>query len=124
LADLGAWLESSQNTPISHCTMEGLDLDMVFEAKRTFHDVQSAQAPDLFLPTIGQYQMTDWDIGFPLSLKMPSLMALDINRTGALVTVKPDKSDAHVLPLGEREEITEFFAKNIIQQNVRVATQR
>lgn len=39
-----------------------------------------------------------------------------IDRSGALVIVRPDMYVAHVLPLSAREEITEFFAKSMVQQ--------
>lgn len=36
--------------------------------------------------------------------------ARGISRDGAVVVVRPDQYVAHVLPLGAREELTEFFA--------------
>ena len=39
-----------------------------------------------------------------------------IDRSGALVIVRPDMYVAHVLPLSAREEITEFFAQSMVSQ--------
>lgn len=60
--------------------------------------------------------MTDYEKVYAAAPGEDIFDARGIDRSGALVIVRPDMYVAHVLPLSAREEITEFFARNMVQQ--------
>jgi phenol 2-monooxygenase len=67
-------------------------------------------------PRVGPFQVTDYEKVYAAAPGEDIFDARGIDRSGALVIVRPDMYVAHVLPLSAREEITEFFARNMVQQ--------
>lgn|SRR5690625_3125199 len=122
VADLAAWLEDAEDSPITLFTPTGADIDSVFDAKviyqQDYHDVDVNAVPSLFRPKVGAYGLTDWEKVYATIPDDDFFAARGIDRSGALVIVRPDMYVAHVLPLSARSEITEFFAQSMVRQAV------
>ncbi|WP_255768996.1 FAD-dependent monooxygenase [Pseudarthrobacter sulfonivorans] len=122
VADLAAWLETADDSPVTRFTPEGSDIDSVFDAKviyqQGYRDVDLATVPGFFMPKVGRYKVTDWEKVYASTPLDDIFEARKIDRAGALVIVRPDMYVAHVLPLTARAEITEFFAQNMVRVKV------
>ncbi len=122
VTDLAAWLEDSADSPVNLFTPTGADIDSVFDAKviyqQDYHDVDVADVPSLFRPKVGEYGLTDWEKVYATIPDDDFFDARGVDRSGALVIVRPDMYVAHVLPLSARSEITEFFAQSMVRQAV------
>ena len=122
VADLASWLEDSAESPVRLFTPDGADIDSVFDAKviyqQTYHDVDLPHAPSLFLPKVGRLQVMDWEKIYAAIPDDDIFDARGIDRSGALVIVRPDMYVAHVLPLSARDELTEFFAQSMVRDRV------
>jgi phenol 2-monooxygenase len=120
VADLAAWLEHAEDSPISLFTPAGADIDSVFDAKviyqQGYRDVDFAAVPSLFRPKVGVYGVTDWEKVYATIPEDDFFDARGVDRSGALVIVRPDMYVAHVLPLSARAEITDFFAQSMVRQ--------
>jgi phenol 2-monooxygenase (NADPH) len=122
VADLAAWLETSNDSPVTRFTTDGSDIDSVFDAKviyqQGYRDVDFAKVPGLFRPQVGQYKVTDWEKVYAAMPHDDIFAAREIDRSGALVIVRPDMYVAHVLPLHARAEISEFFLQNMARPKI------
>lgn len=122
VTDLASWLEDSNESPVRLFTPENTDIDSVFDAKviyqQSYHDVDLPHAPSLFLPKVGRLQVMDWEKVYAAIPDDDIFEARGIDRSGALVIVRPDMYVAHVLPLSARNEITEFFAQSMVRGRV------
>lgn len=121
-----AWLESTPESPISRNTTDDSVLDVVFDDKaiypQTYHDAQLALVPDQFLPKVGRHQVTGWEKVHSAIPEDDIFAAGRVDRVCSLVIVRPEMLVAHVLTLGTCDDSTEFSAKNMLQQNVRMTT--
>ena len=122
VADLASWLEEAENSPVNLFTPSNTDIDSVFDAKviyqQSYHDVDLAKVPRLFLPKVGHLQIMDWEKVYSTIPDNDIFDSRKVDRSGALVIVRPDMYVAHVLPLSARAELTEFFAQNMAGQKV------
>ena len=121
VADLANWLEHSPQSPVTKFTPEGADIDGVFDAKviyqQPYQEIDLGQVSRYFLPTVGPFRLTDYEKVYSALPDSDIFNVRQIDRqSGALVIVRPDMYVAHVLPLTAREEITEFFANNMLVQ--------
>ena len=121
VAELANWLENSEGSPVTQFTPKGADIDSVFDAKviyqKSYEEIDLGQVPSYFLPLVGPFQVTDYEKVYSVLPGEDIFDARGIDRSGALVIVRPDMYVAHVLPLSAREEITGFFAQNMVRQN-------
>ena len=120
VAELADWLENSESSPVAQFTPQGADIDSVFDAKviyqQPYGDVELGQVPSYFLPKVGPFHLTDYEKVYSALPEDDIFDLNEIDRSGALVIVRPDMYVAHVLPLSAREEITVFFAQSMVQQ--------
>lgn len=122
VADLASWLEDSEDSPVNLFTPANTDIDSVFDAKviyqQSYHDVDLATVPRLFMPKVGHLQIMDWEKVYSTIPDDDIFENCSIDRSGALVIVRPDMYVAHLLPLSARAELTEFFAQSMASQKV------
>ena len=120
VAELADWLENSEDSPVAQFTPEGADIDGVFDAKviyqQSYGEIDLGQVPRYFRPRVGPFHVTDYEKVYAAVPGDDIFDASGIDRSGALVIVRPDMYVAHVLPLSAREEITAFFAQSMVQQ--------
>lgn len=86
--------------------------------QQSYHDVDLGEVPSLFKPKVGHLQIMDWEKVYSTIPDDDIFKNRGIDRSGALVIVRPDMYVAHVLPLSARAEITEFFAQSMAAQKV------
>ncbi|KAB1643652.1 FAD-dependent monooxygenase [Gulosibacter chungangensis] len=120
VAELAEWLEHSENSPIARFTPIAADIDAVFDAKviyqQPYQDVDINTVPRLFRPRVGPFEVTDYEKMYAAIPGEDIFEERGIDRSrGALVIVRPDMYVAQVLPLTAREEISEFFAQTMIE---------
>ena len=121
LADLGDWLASA-DSPVTRYTPSDGDLDAVFDIKaiyqESFTDIEFHAVPKIFTPRCGPLGLMDWEKVYaagPNSWTEVDIFAeRELSRDGVLVVVRPDQYVAHILPLTAREELTAFFAFNLL----------
>ncbi len=114
------WVATSPDSPIARFTPAGQDLDSVFDVKVIYQqpldEVQVTDAPELFFPRVGPFQVRDYEKVYATLPDDDIFTARGIDRRGALVVVRPDQYVAHVLPLTARDELTDFFAQSMLPQ--------
>jgi len=120
-AELGAWLAESDESPVLRFTPREVDVDAVFDVKviyqQRYTGVDLARVPAIFLPQTGPFQLTDYEKVYAVDPERGDIFdERGISRAGAVVVVRPDQYVAHVLPLTAREELTSFFAGNMLPQ--------
>jgi len=132
LADWAEWLATADDSPIARFTPAGagvdVDVDSVFDVKvvyqQRYEDVDLGRVPEIFMPRVGPFQVIDYEKVYAVDPKTEDFFeARGIDRGGCLVVVRPDQYVAHVLPLSARDELTEFFAGNMLSQQPAPALQ-
>lgn len=105
-----------ENTLIPHHTLEGADIDSIFDLRAVFQtghrDMKLEALPSLLLPRKGKYGLIDYEKAFCSDLAQgPDIFDhRGIDRTkGALLIVRPDQFVAQVLPLNAFDDVTDFF---------------
>ncbi|MBN9215004.1 MAG: phenol 2-monooxygenase [Microbacterium sp. SCN 70-200] len=91
----------------------GADADAVIDVHGIFrgshHDIDVTSLPAILLPTSGPFGLQDWEKAWAADPDDDIFTRRGIARAGAIVIVRPDQYVAHVLPLGARAELGEFF---------------
>lgn len=122
VADLASWLEDSEDSPVNLFTPENTDIDSVFDVKviyqQSYHDIDLAKVPRLFMPKVGRLQVMDWEKVYSTIAEDDIFEHRSIDRSGALIVVRPDMYVGHILPLSARAELTGFFAQSMSAQKV------
>lgn len=112
------WLDTEKNSPLATYTPAGTDLDSVFDVKvvyqQSHHDVDVTDIHKVFLPLVGPHQVTDYEKIYATRMDNDIFDAREIDRSGAIVIVRPDQYVANILPLSATDELTAFFAKNML----------
>src|SRR5690606_7991786 len=120
-AKLASWADAV--APLfARYTPSGGDPDAVFDVKaiyqQRFDEFEVTGVPPLFLPQVGPYGLTDWEKVYAAA---PSAWcATDIfderglSREGVVVVVRPDQYVAAILPLDAVDELSAFFAGNLL----------
>jgi len=121
LTDWAEWLAASPDSPVTLFTPAGRDLDSVFDVKvvfqQTIDEVELGRVPQVFLPRVGPFGLIDYEKVYCVDPGHEDFFeARGIHRGGCVVVVRPDQYVAHVLPLTAREELTQFFAGNMLPQ--------
>lgn len=118
---LCAYLKDAATSPIKRFTPAGADIDAVFDVRAVFqqshHELAITAMPELLFPPKGKYGLRDYEKAY---CAIPNTNASDkqdiyalrsIDRKqGCLVVVRPDQYIAQVLPLGDTETLSKFFA--------------
>ena len=108
------WMEESPDSPVNRFTGPDEDRNALFDIKviyqRRHTDFEVLNAPKIFRPDVGPYQIEDLNNVFGVDPAHDIFEQRGISRDGAVVVVRPDQYVAHVLPLGAKDELGEFFA--------------
>lgn len=70
------------------------------------------------MPKVGRLQVMDWEKVYSTIEDDDIFENRGVDRSGALVIVRPDMYVAHILPLSARTELTEFFAQSMVREQV------
>jgi phenol 2-monooxygenase len=119
LTDWAEWLATSPDSPVARFTPDKADVDSVFDVKVIFQqrheDVNLSLVPPIFLPRVGPFGVIDYEKVYAVDPRHEDIFeARGIDRGGCVVVVRPDQYVAHVLPLTARDELTRFFAANMV----------
>jgi len=104
-------------SPLVRFTPKGADPDAVIDLRAVFpahvHDLAFEAMPALLKPRKGKFGLIDHEKVFAADTcagrDIYDLRGID-RAEGALVIVRPDQYVAHVLPLGDYQGLSEFFA--------------
>ena len=107
------WLATAPDSPLI-ATPPGADLDAWFDVKVVYQQAQTsidlATVPPVFLPRVGPFQLIDYEKVYGVDPATDIFDNSGLDRSGALVVVRPDQYVAHVLPLSATGELAAFFA--------------
>ncbi|MFJ6000625.1 FAD-binding monooxygenase [Arthrobacter sp. NPDC092385] len=113
VADLAAWLGGTADSPLA-ATPRGADRDAWFDVKVIYQQahtrVDIGQVPREFRPAVGPFGLTDYEKVYAADPAADIFDLRGIDRTGAVVVVRPDQYVAHVLPLADTAGLARFFA--------------
>ncbi|MGB3377039.1 MAG: FAD-dependent monooxygenase [Microbacterium sp.] len=98
------------------------DVDAVFDVKaiyqQRFDELEFTDAPALFRPETGPFDLTDWEKVYAAA---PTVWCptdifdeRELSRDGVVVVVRPDQYVAAILPLDATDELSAFFAGNLL----------
>jgi phenol 2-monooxygenase len=111
--EFAAWLSTSPDSPLAY-TPDGLDVDAWFDVKVIYQQgwqgVDLGAVPDAFLPRTGEFSLIDYEKVYATDPEHDVFQEREIDRTGAIVVVRPDQYVANVLPLTAPAELAAFFA--------------
>ena len=128
---LCSYLADSPRSPLRRFTPDGADIDSAIDLRAVFQqyhrDLRVEAMPALLLPQKGRYGLRDYEKMFCPDLKSGNdvfdMRRIDRKR-GAMVIVRPDQYVAHVLPLEATAELSDFFARFMLDAKAPAATQR
>ncbi|ACL41563.1 Phenol hydroxylase domain protein dimerisation [Pseudarthrobacter chlorophenolicus A6] len=110
---LAGWFADSPDSPLA-ATPAGADPDAWFDLKVIYQQPHTAvdigAVPAVFKPQVGPFKLTDYEKVYATDPKADIFGLRGIDRSGAVVVVRPDQYVANVLPLGAVDELAEFFA--------------
>ncbi len=121
IAKLCGFLSESPHSPIKRFTAAGSDVDSVIDVRAVFqqshHTLALTALPELLFPPKGRYGLNDYEKAFCTvndakhNQNSNIFDMRGINREqGCVVVVRPDQYIAQVLPLGDTDTLTQFFA--------------
>ena len=117
---LSAWAEDMEPI-VAKFTPEGEDKNALLDIKVIYqqtnhHDFEILDAPRLFRPRNGKFNVPNWENVFgTLSADKDIFEARGISREGAVVIVRPDQYVGAVLPLDDPSAVEAYFAGNLTQ---------
>ena len=113
LRELAAWLSTDPASPLRRFTRDSDDLDAVLDVHGIFqgdhHDIEVTGLPEALLPPTGPFALQDWEKAWAAGAD-DIVTARGIDRSGAIVLVRPDQYVATGWPLTARGEIGNFLA--------------
>jgi phenol 2-monooxygenase len=118
-ADFADWWAADPASPRVRYTSIGGDDDAVFDSKvvyqQEYTEFDPIEVPRAFQPVKVPYGLRDTNQIFASGHGRDIFHERDVSRAGAIVVVRPDQYVAGVLPLTAREELTEFFARHMLE---------
>ena len=113
---------ASDDSPTGRHTPAGADVDALFDVKviypQRYDEVDVTAVPAVFRPETGPLGLRDWEKVFaagPTVWNDVDIFAeRGLSRDGVVVVVRPDQYVAAVLPLSATEELSAFFAQNLL----------
>lgn len=114
---LADWLENDANSPVVKYTAKDEDIDAVIDFRavfqQTFDQLACEDMPSLLRPCTGKLGLQDHEKVFCVDHKglgdIYDMRGID-REQGCMIVVRPDQYIAHVLPLDEFDELSQFFA--------------
>lgn len=117
---LGDWLARSAESPLCRATPSVLDANAWFDLKIIYQqrhiDVDLGRVPAVFMPRVGQFKLIDYAGVYAAIPGDDIFERRGVDRSGAVVVVRPDMYVAHVLPLTATEALGRFFGAFTLQQ--------
>ncbi|WP_328814116.1 FAD-binding monooxygenase [Rhodococcus sp. NBC_00297] len=117
---LASWLVESPDSPVVRYTPPGHDVNSMFDIKVVHQqphvDIDLGEVSAAFLPTVGRFELTDYENVFAAGPETDIFDERGIDRDGAVVVVRPDQYVAQVLPLEATAALASFFAAIMIAQ--------
>jgi phenol 2-monooxygenase len=115
-------LLASEKSPITRFTPAGTDPDTVIDVRAVFQqrhrDLAVETLPAALRPRKGPFGLIDQEKVFcpdPARDDVFDLRGIDRD-AGCVVVVRPDQHVAHVLPLDARDELSDFFARFLLDR--------
>jgi phenol 2-monooxygenase len=116
-ADLCEWLQRDARSPVNRHTAPDEDIDAVIDVRAVFQqgfrELAYEAMPSLLRPHVGHHALCDYEKVFCADhLSGSDIFDLrGISRVhGCIVIVRPDQHVGHILPLGAREALTDYFS--------------
>lgn len=110
--DLAEWMATAPDSPVT-ANPGGADRDAWFDVKlitqQPYTEVDLGVVPEVFLPRVGPFQLIDYEKVYAADPADDIFETRGIDRTGAIVVVRPDQYVANVLPLTATGELAAFF---------------
>ncbi|WP_460772794.1 FAD-dependent monooxygenase [Microbacterium sp. GXF7504] len=118
-AEFAAWWQHDPASPrVRYTPLDG-DSDAVFDTKviyrQDYTEVEPHQVPDAFKPVKAPFGLVDINQIFSAGHGRDIHRDREIGDEGAIVVVRPDQYVAAVLPLSARDELSDFFAGNMVE---------
>ena len=111
---LAEWFANSPESPLA-ATPAGADPDAWFDLKVIYQQGHTAvdinKVPAVFKPQVGPFRLTDYEKVYGTDPSADIFDRRGLDRTGAVVVVRPDQYVANVLPLTATAELGAFFAQ-------------
>jgi phenol 2-monooxygenase len=118
---LAEWFAQSPDSPLRRATPPGLDANAWFDLKIIYQqapgEVDIGQVPPVFLPRVGQFSLIDYDNVYAATPGDDIFEARGVDRSGAVVVVRPDMYVAQVLPLTATQALADFFQAVTLPQH-------
>ncbi|WP_293770603.1 FAD-dependent monooxygenase [uncultured Corynebacterium sp.] len=120
-SQLQAWAEQVEQilaayTPAGADENAYVDVKVIYQ-QTDHHDYEILDAPRLFRPRNGKFNVPNWENVFnALSADKDIFEARGISRAGAVVIVRPDQYVGAVLPLDDPAAVDAYFAKALNRQ--------
>lgn len=115
LDDFLAWLGGDPASPLVRSTPEDAALDSVIDVHGIYraghHDVGFDAVPPVLHPRSGALGLQDWEKVWAVDPAEDVFTVRRIDTDGAVIVVRPDQYVAHVVPLHDRSELGEYFAR-------------
>jgi phenol 2-monooxygenase len=113
VTDWAHWLQTAPDSPLLVHTPKGTDVDSVFDVKVIYQqdhaDVDLGRVPEAFLPRVGPFGLIDYEKAYAANPASDIFDLRGVDRSGAVVIVRPDQYVANVLPLTATGELAAFF---------------
>jgi phenol 2-monooxygenase len=113
VADLAEWLQNSPESPLA-ATPQGSDRDAWFDVKVIYQqdhrNIDINAVPAVFKPEVGPFKLTYLEKVYGVNPKEDIFDLRGIDRSGAIIVVRPDQYVANILPLTATAELVAFFA--------------
>lgn len=118
---LQAWAEEVEKI-VASFTPGGCDANTFFDVKVIYqqtnhHDYEILDAPALFRPRNGKFNVPNWENVFNALPDRDIFELRGISRKGAVVIVRPDQYVGAVLPLDKPSAVEEYFASALYKQS-------
>ncbi|MFA5608284.1 MAG: FAD-dependent monooxygenase [Leucobacter sp.] len=118
-AEFANWWRTDEASPWKRYTPAGGDEDAIFDTKviyqQDYTEVEHTDVPDAFKPVKVPFGLIDINQIFASGHGRDIFAEREISRDGAIVVVRPDQYVAGVFPLDAREEVSEYFAKHMLE---------
>lgn len=118
MAEFATWWESDSASPRNLYTPVDGDQDAVFDTKAIYQqdytEVELHDVPKIFQPLKVPFGLHDINQVFAAGHGRDIFREREVSRNGVIVVVRPDQYVAGIFPLDAREEISEFFAQNML----------
>lgn len=115
---LATWLSDDPASPVLTYTPADEAINARFELSLIYQQVHTEfnvpDAPGVFLPEVGPYGVRDVERVYAALPGKDIFETRGLSREGVIVVVRPDQYVAQVLPLDATDELTEFFARNML----------